>query len=593
MNGSDLESDFGLATDDLAELIDSGLRSENANITILTGGTKHWMNDAIPENECIIWEFSDGYINEIKSIGKVSMGNPATLRDFIKFSMDNYPAEKYGLIMWDHGGGSIAGFGHDEKFNDDSLTLLDMKKAFEEAELRNQKLEFLGFDACLMATVEMAVVSADYAKVLIASEDLEPGEGWDYTFLSVLNQTPHMDGFELGIVIVDSFIDFFGQNSDEILTLSVVDLSKVALVMEAMGVLMEKATSKIYPDVTQASANPSSNPLLQDNIKRARRLCEHSQYTAAAISSPRRNFLNLAERRAVTKTFGEGSPRDNYADMVDIGDMAVMLHDLFPREVEAVLRALENCVVYNRHNSDVDLWGLSTFYVYGGKSQGQDSLKKYAALGMDENYTQYLHKFFNKLSSTNTTNELSPIIHTELALLKPISKNNYRMMGLLQTNEENDYFWPKLNGHSVVMFPIATTVNTRKYAIPAQINDRDVDIIVSFSAANPKGVILGSRNIENVFQKGYDPVFDWDKVTLYYPEWDVRDNSETWARGETFTVNSWLCGETFVAQTNLQLTWEAVPTCGAVQTCESVQTGYMLGYRLTDACGYVTVHIGR
>jgi len=555
MNGSDLESDFGLATDDLAELIDSGLKSQNASITILTGGTNRWMNNAIPENECIIWEFSDGYINEIKPIGKVSMGNPATLQDFITFSMENYPAEKYGLIMWDHGGGSIAGFGHDEKFNDDSLTLQDMKKAFEDAGLRNQKLEFLGFDACLMATVEMAVLSAGYAKVLIASEDLEPGEGWDYTFLSVLNETPHMDGFELGTVIVDTFIDFFGPDSDEILTLSVVDLTKVNSVMKAMGALMEKAASKIYSGTIPSPCNST----LSD-------------------TSPRRNFLNLAERRAVTKTFGEGSPRDNYADMVDVGDMAVMLHDLFPKEAEAVLRALKNCVVYNRHNSDTDIWGLSTFYIFGGKSQGEDSLEIYTALGMDENYTRYLYKFFTNLSCRNSANEPSPIIHTELTLLNPISKNKYRMMGLLQTNEQNDLLWPKLNGHSVVMFPIATTANARKYAIPAKINNRDVDIIVSFSNASPKGVILGSRNIENVFQKGYDPILDWDKVTIYYPEWDVTSNEETWVRGETFTVSSWLCCETLVAQTNLQLTWEAAPI------------DYVLGQRFTDACGYVSIH---
>jgi len=531
MNGSDLESDFGLATDDLAEIIDSGLKSQNANIIILTGGTRRWMNDAIPETECIIWEFSDGWLNEIKSMGKVNMGNPATLRDFIKFSMKKYPAHKYGLIMWDHGGGSIAGFGHDEKFNDDSLSLLDMKQAFEEAGLRNQKLEFLGFDACLMATVEMAIIASDYAHVMIAAEDLEPGEGWDYTFLSVLNDTPEMDGFELGKIIVDTFVDFFGEDSDEILTLSVIDLAKVKPVMETMGTLMARASTEVQ-----------------------------------ALSLMNRGFNKLAERRAITKTFGEGSPRDNYADMVDIGDMAIMLHDLFPQEAEAVLQALENCVVYNRHNSYIDLWGLSTFYIYGGKSQGVYSLGTYDALGMDNAYTEYLHIFFTGLQRRNQ----SPIIHKEVALLQHVSANVRRMVGLLQTDiPASNYLWPKINGHPVVLFPIVTTANARKYAIPARINNREVDIIVSFSCRHPQGRIVGSRNIESVFQKGHDPVLAGDKVAFYYPEWDMKDNTETWHRGETFVVQR---------QDGFYLSWEPA------------QPQNELGYRLTDACGSVVLH---
>ena len=522
MNGSDLESDFGLATDDLAEMLDSGLKSRNANVIILTGGTYRWMNDAIPEYECIIWELADDWLNEIESMGKVDMGNPATLRDFIKFGLTNYPAEKFGLIMWDHGGGSIAGFGHDENFNDSSLSLADMQQAFEEAGLREQKFEFLGFDACLMATVEMAVLASDYAKVLIASEDLEPGEGWDYHFLSALNKKPRMSGVELGKIIVDTFIDFFGEDSDEILTLSVVDLARVGPVMAAMGELMAMASEEIEIE-----------------------------------------FHTLAHRRAITKTFGEGSPRDNYADMVDIGDMALQLYDLFPQEAEAVLQALENCVVYNRHNSDIDLWGLSTFYIYGGKSQGVPSMATYTALDMDKNYTAYLHEFFQYLK----LGQPAPVIHTELALWQPVRKNTHRMVGLLQTDDTStNLLWPKINGHPVVLFPIVTTANARKYAIPASINAREVDIIVSFSNCNPQGRIIGSRNIgENVFQKGFDPILTGDKITIYYTEYDFASNTEPWARGDVFTVRN-----------SLQLTWAPPPA------------NHRAGLRFTDARKNIT-----
>ena len=542
MNGSDLESEFGAATDDLVEMLESGLDSRNANVLILTGGAKRWMNDAIPEYEVVLWQLVDGWLHEIKPMGKVNMGDPDTLSHFISFSIDNYPAEKYGLIMWDHGGGSIAGFGHDEKFNDASLTLLDMQKAFEEAGLRQNKLEFLGFDACLMATVEMAVLASDYARVLIASEDLEPGDGWDYGFLNALNQNPRMDGFQLGEIIVDTFMDFYGYDSDEILSLSVVDLSCVHPVMDAMGVLMARAG---------------------EGINGVRRL-----------STPLRtasNFRSLAARRAVTKTFGEGSPRDNYSDMVDIGDMSILLEDLFPVEASTVLQALENCVTYNRHNSDIDIFGLSTFYIYGGKSQGEPSLQIYSELEMDADFTAYLHHFFDRLTHTSRNRSSVQLadkedmhtVRTELALWKHIDNSTSRLVGLLQESEMNEaLLWPKLNGHHVSLFPITKTANSRQYAIPVEANGNQADIIVSFTESHPKGKILGLRNYAHgTIQKGYDPLVPGDKIIIYSLERNMDDNTECWHKGEAFTIN-----------TVPKLVWATAPT------------EFEMGYRYTNIC---------
>ncbi|MCL2203094.1 MAG: clostripain-related cysteine peptidase [Defluviitaleaceae bacterium] len=504
MNGSDLESDFGAATDDLVEILDAGLDSRNAHVVILTGGTKRWMNDAIPEGECVIWEMVDGHLYEVESMGERNMGHPDTLRDFIYFGLKHFPAEKVGLILWDHGGGSIAGFGHDERFVEGTLTLPDMYKAFSEAGLRDQKLEFLGFDACLMGTVEMAVLASDFARVMIASEDLEPGDGWDYAFLGVLNENPHMDGFALGKVIVDTFMDFYGVNSDEILTLSVIDLARVKPVMDAMGRLVARDWA----------------------------------------------FRPMAIRRANTKTFGEGSPRDNYADMVDIGDMAVQLKDLFPRESAAVLRALKNCVVYNRHNSDVELYGLSTFYVYGGKSVGEESLRMYSALGMDADYTRFLHAFFDGLVRYKKD---ADIAHREWVLWEPITEDVYRMAGLAQ-EEHRDSLWPHIYGHWVSLFPVASTKGNMLYAIPVRINGRDADIITTTSR------IKGIRHRDgNVIQKGYDPIQPGDMISFYSLEWNILTNAFTWHRSRYITVRG-----------DLALCWAPTPD------------GYGIGERLTD-----------
>lgn len=502
MNGSDLESEGGAATDDLIQMLDAGLDSRAAHVVLFTGGANRWQNSVVPANECVVWEMADGWLYELTGVGQVNMGDPGTLSSFIQFGMKNFPAERYGLIMWDHGGGSIAGYGYDEKFADGNLTLKDMQYAFEEAGLRQKKLEFLGFDSCLMASVEMAVVASDYARYLVASEDLEPGEGWNYNFLRVLNDHPQMDGKTLGVAIVDYFLAYYGADSDEILSLSVIDLSHASNVMHTMGRLMSLCTSSLLKDRTTS-------------------------------------FRTLAGKRNRTKTFGEGSPMDNECDMVDVGDMAIKLSDLYPAESGAVLNALDTCVVYNRHNSETDLKGLSTYYIYGGKSVGMPALNTYADLDMDTDYTQYLFRFFDALTGKTSTRSGSrstvnsadsgaadasdEIVKTEIAMWQPITgkTGDYRMIGCQACTEisGDTILWPRLNGYNVCLFPVNHSAQNTICAIPAQINGRDCDIIVLFNEKYPQGLIEGARNNEGIIiQKGYDPIKAGDRITLYYME---------------------------------------------------------------------------
>ena len=449
MNGSDLETEIGAGTSDLIEMLESGLRSENANVIIFTGGTNRWQNDVIPSNECALWYIEDGELFEIKRIGLRNMGDPNTLADFITFGIETYPAEKYALIMWDHGGGAIAGFGHDEKFlyyDGGSLSLPEMDYAFRKAGLGDQKLEWLGFDSCLMATVEMALIASQYAKYLVASEDLEPGDGWDYKFLEILNRVPRACGYVMGREIVDTFMDFYGQDSDEILTLSVVDLNKVHPIMDTMGRLMALCNDKLLAEIRAG----------------------HRDY-----------FDTLAQRRRYTKTFGEGSPRDNYNDMVDIGDMAHQLADIFPHEVLAIHEALYDAVLYNRHNSLIPLYGLSSYYVYGGLFR--DALELYAQLDISEDYIQYMLKFFDLLAER----EQAPAV--------PVRRH--------------------IMGQFANLYRTAQLRDRTHYAIPARVNGQECDIIVC--QKDDQWKVLGYRHYDGlVKQKGYDFLKPDDKIEL-------------------------------------------------------------------------------
>jgi len=522
MNGSDLESEEGAATYDLIEMLESGLRSENANLVILTGGAKRWRNDVVPANECALWEIEDGLLYEISRIGLLNMGDPGTLSGFIEFSLNNFPADKYGLIMWDHGGGSIVGYGYDEKFLKSNLTLSDMDYAFEMAGLNNKKLEFLGFDACLMATAEMASVASRYAKYLVASEDVEPGDGWDYGFLSVLNRNPNITGAELGKVITDSFMDYYGPNTDQILTLSVIDLSKVGALTAAV-----------------------------DNLMRS---CSWSLVTQR---DPSFNFL--ARQRNLTKTFGEGTPRDNDCDMVDIGDMVAKISGIYPSEAAKVLKELDNCVIYNRHNSDIDLKGLSVYYIYGGKRFGRESLEIYRALNVNREHAGYLDGFFGLLMSGgqttrsgNSTRGPGEIIETKLTLWEKLDKTN----ALILTGiKQSDGLWPSINDQKVCMYKINSANNGELYAIPAEHNGSAGDIIVLVSSNYPKGKILGVRREDGIIiQKGYDDIEKGDTIAFYYQTLTAPDEGET--NLIVFLGENWLKGEAFTVGDPLEIKWE-------------------------------------
>jgi len=216
------------------------------------------------------------------------------------------------------------------------------------------------------------------------------------------------------------------------------------------------------------------------------------------------SFTTLAQRRRNTKTFGEGSPRDNQSDMVDIGDMAHKLSDLFPREAGKVLIALKDAVLYNRHNSYVPLYGLSSYYVYGGLFY--ESLELYAELDVDEAYTQYLLKFFDVLQDRQTHTPTSNVYTGELQ--------------------------PHLNGRPVDLYRVARSMHHTQCAIPARVNGRDCDIIVCIRDCCLEGrgsKVLGYRHVEGlVKQKGYDFFELGDRVALYnleQGEWKATDET--------------------------------------------------------------------
>ncbi len=233
MCGTDLESKNGMATSDLLEMTKAAL-SDKINIIVYTGGCKQWKNQVISSSVNQVYKVEKGGLScLVKDDGAKAMTDPATLSAFIRYCAKNFAADRYELIFWDHGGGSISGYGYDEKNSrSGSMNLTGVNKALYDGGV---KFDFIGFDACLMATAETALMLSDYADYLIASEETEPGVGWYYTnWLTNFSKNTSLPTVQIGKLIVDDFVDVCGQSCPgQKTTLSVIDLAELEATLPA------------------------------------------------------------------------------------------------------------------------------------------------------------------------------------------------------------------------------------------------------------------------------------------------------------------------------------------------------------------------
>lgn len=359
MCGSNLESEGGCATYDIAEMAFSGVDFSRNNILVYTGGSSQWQLDLPNDKNSVIRLEEDGsYIVEAETDTAENMGEPETLTEFLEFAVEEFPAEHYALVLWDHGTGPVFGFGDDELFDYDGLLLPEWVEALEESPFGPDfKLDWIGFDACLMATQEVAASLADYADYLVASQETEPGDGWDYSFLSKLNETS--DAKEITTAIVDTYGAYFEEN----------------------------ATHYYHPEVTLSSLDLS----VTEEMKAAM----DGLFGAMEGGLDRGQYATYAKLRDETKCYGLSSTggKDESLDLVDLGDLARRLLELYPQEAQAVLDAVDKIVVSETSNIRYSS-GISLYYPYHNKPYYEEAARFLAAdIESSEGYLSYLDRF--------------------------------------------------------------------------------------------------------------------------------------------------------------------------------------------------------
>ena len=156
-------------------------------------------------------------------MGELNMGDPQTLVDFVTWGVRNYPANRYAVVLWNHGSGWRSEDTTEGEppyksvcFDDTSFDRLDMSEvrdALDQIETDVGEMDLVGFDACLMAMVEVAYEIREHGDVMVGSEKTEPNDGWPWdTILSDLAATPAMSAAQLGEAIVSRYYQSYGND---------------------------------------------------------------------------------------------------------------------------------------------------------------------------------------------------------------------------------------------------------------------------------------------------------------------------------------------------------------------------------------------
>lgn len=363
--GTDLESDGGMGTDDIDEMLGATV-SDHVRFVIQTGGTSQWNTSDVDDSVIQRFLISDGVMEKVDEKPLASMGTTDSLTDFLVWGLNDFKSDNMGLVMWNHGGGSISGVCFDEMYDNDSIDLMELDNALSEcAATYNRRFKFIGFDACLMGTVEVANVLATYADYMYGSEETEPGSGWDYKAIGdYLAENPDADGADLGKEVCDSFLAACeAQNDDELTTLSVIDLSKIDELLTNFNVFAK------------------------------------NMYEAGQDSS---NIAEMVRGIQSADNYGGNNKTEGYTNMVDMGGI-IDACSSFADGADATKKSLDSAVVYQVTGSThPNASGLSMYYPLS--IQGSNELSIFEKISVSPYYLSFVDRQ-NKTGATDDSFE--------------------------------------------------------------------------------------------------------------------------------------------------------------------------------------------
>jgi hypothetical protein len=327
----------------------------------------------------------------VQDMGELNMSEGQTLADFVTWAVQNYHADKYVLILSDHGMGWPGGFSDPdpgsqrqridrkiplEQALGDELYLNEMDDALAAARQQTgiDKFELIGLDACLMGHLEVMAALEPHARYAVVSQETEPALGWAYTsFLGALSQNPDMDGASLAQTIVKSYIQDDQRIVDEDARTEWVGRgSPMGSAFGGLGMpsaqdLREELSRSITLTAVDLSATAQVMSSFNDLAYRLQ------QVDQRGVAKARRYAQSF------TSIFGSQVP----PSYIDIGHFVGLLKQMsrdpgVTQAGDAVRAALEQAVIAEKHGSDkAGATGLSIYFpnsdLYGNAAAGAPS----------------------------------------------------------------------------------------------------------------------------------------------------------------------------------------------------------------------------
>ena len=269
-----------------------------------------------------------------------NMDSSKTLTDFINWAADNYPAKRYGIVFWDHGG-QWTGFGGDGQngtyrdlgfsWANYGMKTKDMRSAIDSSSIN--KFDFLGFDTCLMAGVEVIADFNDISDVYIACAELDYGDGWDYRTLRHIKNDLNISSVEFGKREVDDWNAHHSRwNADK-----------------------------------QLKNHASFDMRKYDDFN-----ASFIRFSELLSASNDRNEINRARRDAIHYSLRGVSEIKNPTDYIDLGHFAITLGNLIgegqlKNACDDLVKSIQNMIINQASGaSRKDSIGLSVYYPSSG-----------------------------------------------------------------------------------------------------------------------------------------------------------------------------------------------------------------------------------
>ena len=486
MCGTDLQED---ACEDLYEMANADV-GDNVNQVILAGGAKEWSYDFLEGNTrtLVKIEGDDAYTDDW---GYKSMGSKESLKEFLEYGLKEYPADRMIVVLWNHGAGSEGGVCFDETSNDDSLTAVEINEVLSglDKSVPGWHINIFGCDACMMGTYEMAAMLSHHnIDYYVASEELEPGTGWNYTgWLASLAEDPSMPDENVCGYIIESFMEAGLENDPEdYLTLSAVKLSEIPALESSM----------------EQFASVMAGQLEDGNIS--------------------------AVRRGRSRMYTFGSFADGSWDMVDLGAVLDAYAQFDSATATAAKRALSNAVILSKQTDNLDTCcGLSILVPQDTAS----SFDKYKA-GFDlsdviPEWVSFVNKYVSELTGGSYSCSVSGTCQISSdSVFEDFFVSCDSSIGCLQWDDEEECYGDEIEweGYSIGDEDQGFTVTLSQEDLAnldyvegmlmMDVSDEDMTAYVDFGTMQNNLIDWNTGTVVSLYDGSW-PVFGEQPVPLY------------------------------------------------------------------------------